>query len=323
MDHLGHGLALQHPIFNTPHKARFEWIEKPRPKHYEGFTSPLHPEGVGETLRYAPFETSKPAGHNPTIVAHEGYFTDVPGFECLAEGNSAKVLGSLSLARQGNVFYWGYSVDPGRMTEGAQDTLVNVLHYMVGKRGAKTVPFSGRTRKILHTYTWLGADREKPYLRGVQEHLPNSLVPAAKKTYTAKDHAGAKAWTERYLPYVYSGKGEQHRHARYKNLFDIDTDAMALGTPNNKPASLQRWIHLLADGEAEQQAQAQRCLDRYVHPDIRPKPGESWPEWWTRNSEELVFVDSAGFWWMRHPGREPAEENTATDDTAAKRAAKK
>ena len=84
MDHLGHGLALQHQIFQRPVPVEFEWIERDRPAHYAaGETSPLYPAGVPETYRLAKFETEKPDGWNPTIVSHEGFFTDVPGFENL------------------------------------------------------------------------------------------------------------------------------------------------------------------------------------------------------------------------------------------------
>ena len=117
---MGHGLALDHAIFNTPHATSFEWIERPRPSRYEGLTSPLYPEGMPETQKLALFETSKPDGWNSTIVSHEGFFTDIPGFENLAEGSSEKMLGSLSLARQGRYFYWGYSADPERLTDAAK-----------------------------------------------------------------------------------------------------------------------------------------------------------------------------------------------------------
>ena len=50
MDHLGHGLALDHPIFSTPHRPEFDYVEKERPKHYEGATSPLWPDGVPDTM---------------------------------------------------------------------------------------------------------------------------------------------------------------------------------------------------------------------------------------------------------------------------------
>ena len=56
-------MALQHPIFRTPHRAEFEWVERERPSHYAaGDTSPLHPNGVPETYRLAKFEEQKIAG---------------------------------------------------------------------------------------------------------------------------------------------------------------------------------------------------------------------------------------------------------------------
>lgn len=297
MDHQGHGLALDHPVFRTPHEARFDWTEAPRGKHHEGVTSPLYPAGMGETFRLAAFETGKPDGWNPTLVAHEGFFTDVPGFENLAEGHSEKILGSLSLARQGRYFYWGYSIDPERMTPGAADTLCNVLHYMHGQRDSLTVKFVCTTRRILSIYLLLS--RGTGYARGIEEHLPGSLTPEWRAGYD-KTPAGCAAWLDRHLPYVFSGKGEQHTSERYKTVFEVDADAMALGTPNAERASLERWIELATSGAGEDRARAGRCLHRYVHPEIVPEDGD-WRAFLARERDRIVFVESTGFWWQTDP----------------------
>ncbi|MHC4939972.1 MAG: hypothetical protein ACYTHK_13470, partial [Planctomycetota bacterium] len=288
---------LDHPIFKTPNEATFEWVERKRPKHYEGMVSPLYPEGVPETYRLALFEKSKPDGWNPTIVSHEGFFTDIPGFENLAEGNSGKMLGSLALARQGRYFYWGYSADPDKLTPGARATLLNVLHYMHGKRHSRTVPFVCNTRRILWVYTRLG--RESGYKRGVEEHFPNSLVPEWRETYTPS-FEGAEAWVAKYLPYVFSGKAEEHKSVRYKCLFEVDADAMELKTPNDKRESLERWIELAEGKPGKARERSRRCLERYVHPDIRPK-GNKWKRWYERQRDRIAFIESTGFWWQEDP----------------------
>lgn len=297
MDHLGHGLALDHPIFNTPLKSEFDWITEARPKHYEGSTSVLHPKGVPETYRLALFEKKKPKRWNPTIVSHEGFFTDIPGFENLAEGHSAKMLGSLSLARQGRSFYWGYSADPEILTPGGQATLVNVVHYMHRMRHSQTVPFVCKTRRTLWVYTVLG--REKGYKRGVEEHFPGALVPSCREGYTPS-FEGAEAWVAAHLPYVFSGKTPEHRGKRYKTRFEIDQDALALKTPNNERKSLERWIALAEGPASEDRSRALRCLERYVHPTIRPKDGK-WKTWYQKQSERIAFIDSTGFWWQESP----------------------
>jgi len=305
MDHLGHGLALDHPIFHTPNRPIFEYVEKERPKHYLGQTSPLWPEGVPATYRLAKFEHEKPSGWNPTIVCHEGFFTDIPGFESLAEGNSAKMLGSLSLARQGRYFYWGYSIDPDLTTDGAKDTLVNVLHYMRGKRGSETVPFVCKTRKILWVFTVLG--KETGYKRGVEEHFVGQLTPEWRETYTPT-FEGAAAWVDENLAYVFSGKTAAHRGERYKTIFEVDVDAKALGTANNQRSSLERWIELVEEEgvEPEARARAARCLRRYVHPSIAPEQADGWSRWYAKHRDRIAFIDSTGFWWQIDPTAEPA-----------------
>jgi hypothetical protein len=306
MDHLGHGLARNHPVFHIPHEAKFEWVEAPRPKHYAGMVSTLYPDGVPETYKLALFEKGKPEGWNPTLVSHEGFFTDIPGFENLAEGHSGKMLGSLALARQGRYFYWGYSADPERLTDGGKATLLNVLHYMHGKRHSLTVPFVCKTRRILWVYTRLG--RETGYKRGVEEHFSNSLMPEWRKTYTPT-FDGAEAWVEKYLPYVFTGKTEAHKDARYKCRFEVDADATALGTPNGERASLETWIELAAGAPGEDRARARRCLERYVHPDLRRK-GNDWKAWYAKERDRIAFIESTGFWWQENPEvleREAAE----------------
>jgi len=302
MDHQAHGLDLNHPIFTTPNKVTFEFHEQPREKQYlPEATSVLYPHGMGETMRLCDFEVDKPADDwNPILVNHEGFFTDVPGLENLAEGHSGKCLGSVSLVRQGRWFYWGYSIDPERTTAPAKDTLVNVLHYMRGKRDSVTVPFVCVTRQILTVY--LDLNKESGYLRGIEEHMPGQLTEEWQQDYTDRTPKGYEAWLERYQPYVFSGKGPQHQSERYKQRYEVDKDAMALKTPNKERSSLERWLALAASsaGAAEDRERAQRCLQRYVHPDIAPRDGD-WSAWYAKYRERIVFIESTGFWWQEDP----------------------
>jgi hypothetical protein len=299
MDHQGHGLALDHAIFKTPNAVSFPGVETPRMKNHDGQTSVLYPNGVGETFTLVAFEKDQPKDDwNPTIVNHEGFFTDVPGFENLAEGHSAKCLGSLSLARQGKWFYWGYSIDPERLTEPAQATFVNVLHYMRGKGTARTVEFVNVTRQIFQVY--LDLNKESGYLRGIEEHQVGQLVPSALATYTDRTPAGAAAWLAKYGPYLFTGKGPEHKSERYKQRFEIDVDAMALGTPVGPRASLERWLALAAGAPGDDRDRALRCLQRYVHAEVAPADGD-WAGWYGKQKDRIVFIESTGFWWQVDP----------------------
>jgi hypothetical protein len=298
MDHQGHGLALDHAIFRTPNAVTFPGVETPRMKNHVGQKSVLYPNGVGETFTLVAFEKDAPKDDwNPTLVNHEGFFTDVPGFENLAEGHSAKNLGSLSLARQGKWFYWGYSIDPERTTDPAKDTLVNVLHYMRDKRTARTVEFVNVTRQLFHVY--LELEKESGYRRGLEEHMPGQLEPKTRETYTDRTPAGAEAWLAAYGPFLFTGKGPQHKSERYKQMFELDADARVLGTPNAARDSLRKWIEL-APVDDENGARARRCLQRYVHPDIAPADGD-WPRWYAVQKDRIVFIESTGFWWQVDP----------------------
>ncbi|HLQ36239.1 MAG TPA: hypothetical protein VK348_00455, partial [Planctomycetota bacterium] len=192
MDHQAHGLDLNHPVFHTPNEVRFTFTDAPREKQYVDATSTRYPQGMGATFQLTAFERDKPDGWNPIMVNHEGFFTDVPGLESIAEGHAEKSLGSLSLARQGRWFYWGYSIDPERTTDAGKDTLINVLHYMRGKRDSVSVAFVCVTRQILLTY--LDLSRRDGYLRGIEEHMPGQLEPRTLASYTDRTLTGCNAW---------------------------------------------------------------------------------------------------------------------------------
>ncbi|MDC3307327.1 hypothetical protein OAV47_00670 [bacterium] len=299
MNHQGHGVALDHAIFNTPNAVSFPVSEtKERGPSQEGHTSPLYPDGMPATYGVVDFEVDQPDGWNPTLVSHEGFFTDVPGFESLVEGQSSKMLGSLALARQGSYFYWGYSIDPQRLTDPAEDTLENVVRYMATKRGERTTPYVCKTRRSLWVY--LALNRESGYLRGIEEHFPGSVLEASREDYEPTP-AGLEAWLAENLPYVFSGKDAAHRGERYKTIYEVDLDARTLGTPNAERASLERWIELAASDDPSSVERAVTLLRRYVHPDIAPETWGEAPRWYATWRDRLVFVESAGFWWMEDP----------------------
>lgn len=298
MNHQGHGLALQHPIFNRPNKATFPTATAKRGRHQEGYTSPLYPEGMDETYEVVDFEIGPPDGWNPTLVSHEGFFTDVPGFENLAEGVSAKMLGSLSLARQGRYFYWGYSIDPDRLTEPAEATLVNVIHYMAGKRGHTTTPYQCKTRRTLWVY--LALNQESGYLRGIEEHFIGSVKEDSRLDYVPTPQ-GLENWLNENKDFLFSGKDASHRGERYKTIFEVDVEAKSLGTPNYKRESLEKWLEMASSEDEDARVIGRNLLERYVHPTIAPLNWDSPSDWYSPIKDRIVFVDSAGFWWMTPP----------------------
>ena len=108
MDHLGHGLALQHAIFQTPNRVEFEWVDKQRPKHYQGATSPLWPDGVPDSYRLH-------GSGCECSAADTGGSTDVPmlllaialsgGFLSRRRGERAAIVGPKGPRRNKFPFY--------------------------------------------------------------------------------------------------------------------------------------------------------------------------------------------------------------------------
>ncbi|MFC1553568.1 hypothetical protein ACFL7D_02940 [candidate division KSB1 bacterium] len=275
-----------------------------------GYTSTLYPNGIGDTYKLVKFEHNEPDDYYPTLVNQEGYFDDIPGFESLVEGDTqGKILGSLSLARQGHYFYWAYSIDPDKLTDGAKDTFANIVHYMYKNRDSKTVKRICTPRRLFWIYLDL-YHRSDGYMRGIEEHVPNSLLPETRETYkktvlSAPDNRPERyeQWLEENLAYVFTAKEEKHssdtgRGTKY--LYEIDSDAKALGTPNGDRASLERWIDLVNSGTKEQKEQAERCLKRYVFQDIYPEEG-NWESWYEKYKDRIVFIESTGFWWQLDP----------------------
>lgn len=306
MNHQGHGLAKDHAVFNNPYPASFEAIETPRAKQYENLTSPLYPDGMGETYDLVNFEKVEPADGrwNPTIVSSEGFFTDIPGFESIAEGCSAKRLGSLSLARQGKYFYWGYSLDPKLLTEGAKHALINSIYYMHTKRDALTVDYVCDTREALYNFVFL--NKSVGYERGFNEHIYGSVLEESLEDYE-ESAEGLETWLDQHGDYLVSGKGERHlatgKYERYGQRFEVDRDAEKLKTANHKRESLEKWVELAVGGNEPQRELALRCLVRYVHPSIAPENSESadWKKWYQEQRDRIVFIESTGFWWQTDP----------------------
>lgn len=298
MDHQGHGLAYDHKVFNVPYPAVFEKTSALREECYEDLTSPLYPTGMGETFELARFEKEEPADfQNPILVSHEGFFTDIPGFENIAEGHSPKFLGSVSLARQGRYFYWGYSIDPELITEGARNTLINSIYYMHSKRNSITVDFVCDTRRSLAVNLDLyRKDDGRKFLYG--ETMRKSVLEKSLEGYEESPE-GLETWLDNNLPFVFSGKSPKHKSGQ-RTRFEVDDDAKSLKTPNSLRSSLEKWIELASNGSDEEKQIALRCLMRYVHPSIKPTDGK-WADWYTKQKDRIAFIESTGFWWQENP----------------------
>ncbi len=81
----------------------------------------------------------------------------------------------------------------------------------------------------------------------------------------------------------------------------LDLEARGLGTPNHERASLETWIELASSDDTQQRDVARTLLSRYVHPDLAPADWSQAARWYAQVREQIVFVDSAGFWWLRAP----------------------
>ncbi len=53
--------------------------------------------------------------------------------------------------------------------------------------------------------------------------------------------------------------------------------------------------------ERDLEWQFKRTRARYVHPDIAPESWNAADAWYAQWRDRIVFVESAGFWWIEDP----------------------
>ena len=75
---------------------------------------------------------------------------------------------------------------------------------------------------------------------GLHAQEPERTLAAGHRAGRIEERAG--------LTLALRGRGAQHRNGRYQTVFEVDVDALALGTPNHERASLERWIALVCGG---------------------------------------------------------------------------
>lgn len=238
-------------------------------------------------------------GTYPGVVVIEfGDFPDVPGLEVVSEGVSSTTLGSIAIGRQGRFLLWGFTADPEGMTETGRRMFLNAVRFLHERRGEAAAPFRCHGRKILGfrlDYV-LECDREKNrWAADSKERFEGMIAPPEKEEMKKLPLGRYKEWLERHLPYVrWAGQGHE--------AFEVDGDALALGTPNDRVESLETWVRLAAKGTGSDRERALRCLDRYVDPALRPPDGD-WAAWLASHRGRLRFSDTAGFLFLVWPPR--------------------
>lgn len=234
------------------------------------------------------------------VVINFGDFEDVPGLEIISDGVSTTTLGSIAIGRQGRFLLWGFTADPEGLTPVGRELFLNSVRYLFRKRAGKSVPFVCHTRHYLkfRCDSVLETLREKsPRAEDTRKAFEEILKPAARAEVQKLNVEEYGAWLKENFGYIV---GDPASASRHKDVYDVDADARALKTPNNKLESLEGWIRLLNGDERDK---ARRCIDRYVGKGLEPADGD-WAGWFGRMKGRIVFCDSAGFRFIEDPTRD-------------------
>jgi len=139
----------------VPHadEVRLTFTERRARSSTWNATSTRYPQGMGATFQARGLRTRQsPTARNPIMRQPRRVFTDVPGLESIAEGHAEKSLGTCRWRGRAAGSTGATRSNPSAPHRRRQDTLINVLHYMRGKRDSVSVAFVCVTRQILLTY---------------------------------------------------------------------------------------------------------------------------------------------------------------------------
>lgn len=297
---MAHGLDLKHEVVKD---LKLDWKEVSSPKDYIGKKWRNHPEPIGAKIKAVSIHAkpSKQGEYPGVVVINFGDFDDVPGLEVISDGISTSTLGSIAIGRQGRFMLWGFTADPEGFTEDGRQLFINCVRYLYKVRNEKTVFFNCHTRHYLKfrcdsVLEALQTGRRQDEIKKAFEGLLKQSARSEVMKLKAADYG---KWLDENFAYII---GDSSASSRHKEVYDVDQDARALKTPNNKLESLEAWIKMLSDGGKDKD-KAKKCLDRYVDKSLQPARGD-WNGWLEKNKSKIIFCDSVGFKFTLDPRTE-------------------
>jgi hypothetical protein len=147
-----HDMNLSHPIFNTPYKVTPTLVKRATPQTYRKYF--YSGRALGDTMLMWRVQKQSPSdgkGFPAGLVSSGPGFVDAKDAEVISGGECSKGRESVSIARHGNFFMWGFSGDPEYMTDEAQIVFVNAIHYIARFQGQHPYshrPFRSLTREV-------------------------------------------------------------------------------------------------------------------------------------------------------------------------------
>jgi hypothetical protein len=269
-------MRLDHPVFRGPSRPTIDTYEAPTPAHYRDY-----PEGRDMPERLSMWKVQQ--GPAIGLVAPPWGFEDSPDAEVISSGVNSKGPTSVALARQANLFLWGFAGDPTQMTESGRRVFINVLCYMDAFDGHRLLvrrEHDARDQAV-HYASITARESLKPETRQrFLAKLPESLVAGAAGDAEALEAAlGANIEALRFS----AGR------------FEVDADVTLLGGSNRSLQMLDTIANRLAEDPNDELAR--RVLARYL-PDGAKWDAAQLREWLAEYGGRVFFSDAGGYRWF-------------------------
>lgn len=279
-------MRLDHPIFQGPRRVEIALEPIPTPKHYRGFG-----DGVdlpAEIPSWRVLAKDYPE-IEPGLVCSSFAFEESPDCEWISGGTNSKNVDALAIARQANVFFWGFSGAPADMTPSARAAMVNAIAYMDQFDGS--APLLGRKHWAWFQWTreWAltqAVHRDWRIARGEETAETEACFPKHVIDECGREPGRVLAWYRARLDYLVTSKAG--------TVFDVDPDCVALGVGNRDPRFFEAVLARL-DRDPED-AVARRLLDRYARV-AEARTVAELRAWHERVRPYLFFTDKDGFVW--------------------------
>lgn len=301
-----HDTKLNHPIFQGPLPVEIQLEQTPQPADYF-----LHPGGknIGETLDAWRVQTGT---NYPGIGFDAKLFERSTSAEMISCGLNCSRPNSMSIGRNGNVFYWGFSASPANMTTAGQSCYVNAICYMTGFKDQLSQPpvtrdYAVRDLFLDQIYELRRLDKRHfeasidSYKRSLMlislEDAEKALVDPP--SYFRKDiEARAQAMLESVPADIRKQTGDDPekliayytQNLEYLYLDDernlqVDVDVKSMGLSNRSHEFIKRLFAMLDD--PKQTTLAQKLTKRYV--DYQANTPEEWHKFQSENGSGLTY----------------------------------
>ena len=257
-------MALSHEVFNRPYKIDPTLVEE-----YDEHKK-------RDVKNWTIF--NKKVEYDYGVVSSREQLEGMPDTEIIAGGLNSRADNGIPLAREANLFQWGFTGDPSHMTEEAKLFFVNVVCYLKKFDGHKILIRAKVPKRssALSYAKYVGGK----YYKG--DRLL-SIFPEELIADFGEDSTKYIKYYQENEDYIYVEEDSR--------VFRVDEDAKKLGIANNKIELLDKCIKRLE--EQNDTELALKILKFYTKQEF--SAAKEWRKWLNKNRKNLLFSDINGY----------------------------